>query len=513
MTKNRPVLMIGLDAAEVSLIEQLCTKGKLPTLQSLRQEGCFGVLESVAGQFAGGVWPTFYTGKDVPWHGIYHDKLWRPEHMRCEVVNDRWLPEKPFWELLDEQAYRTCLVDVPMILGLPKLRNGLQLSGWGTHDLIATGSSPPTLWRDLEKEFDKPSMPPEYFGPQTLQTLLHLRDSLLRSTDQITRISESLLCQGPWDLFLVVFGATHRGGHYLWDLSQIDQSRLSRPDRQTLENALVEIYQACDQAVHRLIRKAPKETKVIVFAVHGMRRNPGWADLCPEILAHIQQGAENSPAKTGLLYKMKRRLPMRFVRQITTRLPKWVQDRIVSTWSSGMFDWATTRYFPTPMDHAGYIRVNLRDREPQGIVEPGAEYDALCEELARVFSSFRDIDTGKAIVDKVIRLDALAPLDAPYRVLVPDLVVCWGDVSAAESRGIKSDELGELWFENPGKLPSGRTGNHGDKGWFIAAGKDIKPCSRAEDHHIMDIVPTIFRWLDAKPDETFQGEPIATLTT
>src|SRR5262245_53562349 len=110
MGHHAPVVVIGLDAAELSLIERGCDEGKLPALAALRRQGCFGRLESDATIFAGAVWPTFYTGKRLPWHGIYHDQLWRHEKMRFEMVHDRWLSAQPFWELLGRE-YRVAIVD------------------------------------------------------------------------------------------------------------------------------------------------------------------------------------------------------------------------------------------------------------------------------------------------------------------------------------------------------------------------------------------------------------------
>src|SRR5262249_15176533 len=115
MAGGTPVLMIGLDAAELTLVERLCDEGKLPTLTALRQHGCVGALEAEATIFAGGVWPTFYTGKRVPWHGIYHDQLWHCEKMRFEMAHDPWLSAAPFWEMLDRDC-RIAIVDVPMVL-------------------------------------------------------------------------------------------------------------------------------------------------------------------------------------------------------------------------------------------------------------------------------------------------------------------------------------------------------------------------------------------------------------
>src|SRR5215208_4023863 len=142
MTTGRPVVMIGLDAADTDLIERLCEAGELPALSGLRSKGAFGPLEGIAGRFAGGVWPTFYTGRDVAWHGLYHNKIWRQEHMCCEVADESWFPEAPFWELLDRDRFRIAVLDVPMTVSSPKPVNGVHLAGWGTHDVIARGSWP-----------------------------------------------------------------------------------------------------------------------------------------------------------------------------------------------------------------------------------------------------------------------------------------------------------------------------------------------------------------------------------
>jgi predicted AlkP superfamily phosphohydrolase/phosphomutase len=223
----------------------------------------------------------------------------------------------------------------------------------------------------------------------------------------------------------------------------------------------------------------------------------------------IQRKDEGAPAKSGLLYKLKQALPWQFIRQITRYMPRRVLDHFVSLWSSGMFDWSQTRYFPLPMDHAGYIRINLRDRESQGIVECGDVYHQLCAHLEDALLSFRDVATGKPIVDKVYRLENLAPPDATFRNHLPDLVVTWSDVSAIESKGIYSENYGALQLD--GRLPSGRAGNHTKDGWFIACGHGIPPGSSAQDHKIVDLAPTLFQWLNAPLPDSFQGRAIPEL--
>jgi predicted AlkP superfamily phosphohydrolase/phosphomutase len=511
MTATPPVVMIGIDAADLELVRRLAADGSLPNLRRLIDGGRFGPLETNAALFAGGVWPTFYTGRDVPWHGLYHNKLWRQERMRCEIAEAEWFPDPPFWERLAGTGLRLAILDVPMTVATPKAIDGLSLAGWGTHDVIARGAWPAPLWDELVRSHGAPRMPAELFGPQTPRTLERLAEDLAAATAQAAEIGAALLARERWDLFLLVFGAAHRGGHYLWDLSQVDAESLSAERRRRLETALAGLYRAVDHGLGTVLARAPADARILVFAVHGMGRNTAWADRCADLLTRIQSGGAEAPPKRGLLYAIKRRLPWPLVRAITTRLPASLQARLVTLWSGSMFDWRTTRVFPLPMDHAGYLRVNLRGREPAGIVEPGAEYTILCDELAAAFESFRDLATGRPIVRRVHRLAELAPDGEAARDRLPDLVIEWDDVSPIESPGVVSERYGEVRWTPPHRLPSGRAGNHRSRAWFVASGPGIAPGESPGGHHIRDLVPTVWRWLGRDPTDEFQGSPIAGL--
>jgi predicted AlkP superfamily phosphohydrolase/phosphomutase len=510
MTSRTPAVLLGLDAADLGLIQRLGAGGTLPNLSGLLSRGCTGVMRGEAERFAGAVWPTFYTGQPVSRHGVYHNKLWRQEHMRCEIASAEWCPEPPFWERLRGAGRRVAVVDVPMTVARPTPMDGLSLAGWGTHDVIARGSWPPTLWREIETSLGPSAMPPERFGSQTPHSLGRLAHELRVATAQIAEIGARLYRREAWDLFLLVFGATHRGGHYLWDLSQVDSRAISPGRRRALGEALGQVYRAVDAGVGRILELVPPDTRVLVFALHGMGPNTTWADRCADILSRIMAGRPTgAPARRGLIYAAKQAIPWRLARAVTTRIPPELQARLVPIWSARMFDWDTTRAFPLPMDHAGYVRINLRGREPRGIVAP-EEYDPLCDEIAEGFLGFRDAGSGKPIVRQVHRLDDLAPEGEPARGRLPDLVVEWAGVPAASAPVIRSERLGELTWRSP-RLPSGRAGNHAPDGWFVATGPGIEPGAAAASHPIVDLVPTLYRWLDLEPDPAYAGRPIPEL--
>jgi predicted AlkP superfamily phosphohydrolase/phosphomutase len=330
-------------------------------------------------------------------------------------------------------------------------------------------------------------------------------------TEQFGRISTSILDGGDWDLFLTVFGGAHRGGHYLWNLSQIERNSLAPETLRALESSREEIYQACDRELGRLLAAAPGNARILAFALHGMGPNPGWADYFFRMVAQIQGAGSGERARPGLTYRLKKALPWKLVRQVTTRLPASLNQALVPLWSRRMCDWRRTRYFPVPLDINGYLRINLKGREPFGIVEPGAEYDELCSELAAAFLSFKDIDTGAPVVAAVDKVADMAAAGSACRPLLPDLVVRWAPGSALESRGIRSDRYGELCWERGARLASGRAGNHLNHGWYVAAGEGIAPGACDRTHDIVDLLPTVFHWLGAKLPDEFEGSPIPEL--
>jgi len=83
-------------------------------------------------------------------------------------------------------------------------------------------------------------------------------------------------------------------------------------------------------------------------------------------------------------------------------------------------DWSRTRAYSFGL--AG-VYLNLRGREAQGIVESGAQADALKRELAAKLAELNDSATGERAVRTVY--DGAAVYTGPYTQRAPDLVVGW----------------------------------------------------------------------------------------
>lgn len=63
-------------------------------------------------------------------------------------------------------------------------------------------------------------------------------------------------------------------------------------------------------------------------------------------------------------------------------------------------DWSRTRAFCAPFTQ---IWINLKGREPHGIVEPGEEYEALRDAIIEKMRAWQDPETGQHVIDEVFR--------------------------------------------------------------------------------------------------------------
>ncbi len=507
MSRRIPVLMIALDAAELSLVRRWMEEGALPNLRALKERGAFGPLASTAGWLVGSPWPSFYTGLPPSEHGLYHYLVWRPDLMRHERPAPQWLPLRPFWRELAADR-RVVAVDIPLTYA-PQPFAGIEISGWATHETLEPPAShPPQLLSWVRENFGAAPFDNEEAYLMPASRLLQIRDRCVRATAQVAGLGVTLMREKPWDLFMICLAATHRGGHQLWDLSNVAGDTTAE-QRTALAGALKEIYVACDAAVGRMVEQAGSEASVLVFSLHGMGANVSRAELTREMLARVLADGERHDPRLHrrLAGHLRSWIPDRLRSWIKSRLPLSVQDRLTLFWRSEGGDWRATRAFAALSDLDGYVRINLRGREAAGVVEPGAEYDALCTQITRGLSTFVDAQSGEPVIDAIARIGELYPRGR-MRQHLPDLMIRWSDKPAALHKGIVSPRYGSIPWPTPGGHPQGRSGNHLPQGFLFAAGPRVARGTSVIGAHILDLAPTVYELLDLAPPAQLHGRSL-----
>ena len=503
-----PVVLIGLDAADLTRIERLTACGDMPNLAAILSRGVRGRLRSLPVGLSAMIWPKWFEGGHAgSW---YFPKAWNPDRMCLEWVTATGGDPEPFWCDLDRRGLRVCVVDVPQAPVGP-LQNGILIQGWQVHDLFKRASAPAGLWKELIRACGTPFLDGERYGPQTAERLRALREQLLAATAQAGDLAHELMNRGPWDLFVMVLGGLHRGGHYLWDTGQVDIGDLSADDRRLLANGLDDIYRTADRSIGKLLDRAPRDARVMVFSLHGMGPNNGWSERLQSVAAAVAS-TDSSPGHVTSLQRLKRAIPADAAQHIMDLLPPAWGERLLRFTSSRMHDWPRTAWFVLPSDLSGFLRLNLQGREARGIVAPGAEARALEDELIGLFSRLEDLE-GRRIVAEIERVDDSVAARDRFRRYLPDLLLLWEQISTSDTAGLRVEGREIIRWPLGQRFDSGRSGNHVTQGWFAAVGPGLVPGNDEALHDIDGLVPSVYGWLGLKPPAQFVGTVLESLST
>jgi predicted AlkP superfamily phosphohydrolase/phosphomutase len=418
------------------------------------------------------------------------------------------MPAIPFWRQLGDKV-KVIEVDIPLTFP-PSPVNGIIISNWASHDRIY----PPTAYPKEKlnwviKNFGNPPISDEVGGLQEFTDLTDLKKELICSNQKEAELITTLLKTEEWNLFVCCFSSTHRAGHKFWDITNVKGS-VSEEQKVILQNSLREIYKSCDESIGKILQLLSEDVTVLVFSLHGMGVNTTLSDkILPKMIYTILNDRKviQKNSKSSFITKIRNLIPLEWRSQTRKLLPIWLQDKMTTYWRMAGTDWSKTKVFNLIADHQGYIRINLRGREKEGIVESHEEYDQLCSKLIDGLKTFYDEDTNEPVIDSINRSDKIFGKGKGIDNL-PDVIVKWKFKPVTNYRKITSKQYGSIDWPLLGKNPDGRSGNHRPQGFLIAKGKNYTADSVIENKHIVDLAPTILKHLDLAKLDGMKGEII-----
>jgi len=477
--------MFGVDAGDLAFIRRHAAL--LPFFRRLLDEGRAREIETTSELLTGSVWPTFYTGLLPGRHGIYHHLQWDSQRMSLRRVSPEWLDAEPFWYELDRRGFRVAVADVPMRFP-PKLERGFEVVNWGSHDQLGPfAASDAALGRELRRRFGPHPMGAEIPVNKTAGELRRIRDAVVRGAARKGEVLGWLLERQPWDFFLGVFGETHRGGHILWPEKR-PAAALLPPD------ALLDVYQAVDRALAEVAGALDlSTTTIVVFSLHGMEANRSQAHLVPKIMDRLLpalggrgKAVTGPPSnRRGLIRTLRERVPARLQNALARAVPVWARDWVVTRQVCAGYDWQRTPVFPILADYNGYLRLNIRGREKEGILEPGSvETRELIERLQQEWRAIRT-PSGEPIAAAIDPVETVYP--GPRADRLPDLIVRWAPEKPVNEAA--SPTVGTV----RSSLDTGRGGNHRHRGFLAVLGQEPR-IDLARIQHIADFAQFVRDW-------------------
>ena len=454
-----PVILLGIDAASTDLIR--ANPSRLPNFRRLFDSGSFQRLQSWGDVASGSVWPSFAAGAPPGEHAIYHHIQWNPATMRFHRVSRDWIKYAPFWLSVAEGKKKVCVIDVPMTCPVLN-KDALEIISWASHDrLFPFSCNRPEIERELRRRYSIDPLGHEIPVVKSKKILRTSRDRLVDCARQKGEMVRWLLKLEPWDLFIAVFGETHRGGHLLWSPDG-DMTRTG-PSAD-----LIEVYAAIDEGLGRILDDLDRmNATIVLFAVHGMGRDISRMGTLPFVMDRVNElhhgevsPSTASPRQRSLMRYLRRVVPATVQHAIGQAVPVGIRDWVVQRSAGGGYDWSRTLGFPLLADLAGYIRFNLKGREAGGILQSDSpeqqRYAALLEASLR---ELVDAKTGEKIVADVIPRSAI--FSGKRVEFLPDLFVTWRATEWSDRS--RSQRFGLL----PKEPLTGRSGNHTSDGFAV----------------------------------------------
>jgi predicted AlkP superfamily phosphohydrolase/phosphomutase len=302
-------------------------------------------------------------------------------------------------------------------------------------------------------------------------------DDLYRAFDDRAHVILSRLDTKDWDLLVGVIESTDRVQHMMW--------RLIDPQHPMYDPALVtefgpaieRVYRKSDEFLGQVLDRLGPDVPVLVVSDHGFHSFRKAVNLNTWL---VQEG------------------------YLAMRRDGSADKTLWDLFGGGEFwehvDWSRTRAYALGL---GQVYFNVRGREAQGIVSPGAESVALADELSAKLLTMTDPDDGARIVRSVYKRDDI--YTGEYLHNAPDLQVGFED-------GYRVSWQTTLGGAPPGIVYPNMKKWSGDHcGFDFATTAGVLVSNRKIDGspaRIIDIGPTVLRYFGVAVPPSLDGKPL-----
>jgi predicted AlkP superfamily phosphohydrolase/phosphomutase len=265
--------------------------------------------------------------------------------------------------------------------------------------------------------------------------------------------------------FFILFDTPDRMQHMLWRFRDKEHPRYEPDKAARFGPEIEEMYKACDRVVGEVLERVDENTLLIVLSDHGMGTFRRSFDTNTWL---VQQGllTLKGSAKPGLDVDF------------------------------GQVDWSKSSAYCMGL---GGIYLNLRGRESAGIVAPGAEAERVSNAIMSGLPQAIDAKTQLHAIDSVSPRSAI--YSGPFAAESPDLLVNFNPGFRVSWQSTVGHFAGELFEDNMRCWSGDHIFNPAAMPGILLMNKPIA----SADPHIMDLAPTILKFLNVRPSTALEG--------
>jgi predicted AlkP superfamily phosphohydrolase/phosphomutase len=456
------VFVIGLDCAEPTLVFDRW-RDQLPNFRRLMDHGVYGNLESCTPAITVPAWSVMTSSKDPGTLGIYGFRN-RADHSydKMNIATGSAIKEDRVWDILSRSGKQVNVVGVPGTYP-PQPVNGCLVGCFLTPSIASNYTYPPEFKDEIKQWVGEYQVDVKDFRTDDKAYLLK---QIYEMTETRCKLVKKMLVEKPWDFFMFVEMGVDRIHHGLWSYTDEKHWRY-QPDNPFI-NSIRDYYIYLDREIGEMLDLLPPDTMVMVVSDHGAKCMDGGIAINEWLYREgLLVLADAAPIKMTPLERVK---------------IDWSRTK---AWSSGGY----------------YARIfmNVQGREPNGIIAP-TDYERERDELARRLIAIPG-PNGQDIGTKVFK-----PEEIYHHVnnVAPDLIVYFGDLAW---RSVGSLGLESIYtFEND---TGPDDANHAQQGMFILYDPTRDLGGHRLQAQIMDVAPTVLKYLDEPIPADMQGKVIA----
>ncbi|MBW2173068.1 MAG: alkaline phosphatase family protein, partial [Deltaproteobacteria bacterium] len=261
------VYVLGLDGATFDLIAPWVSRGELPNMKRLMDEGSHGSLMSALPAHSAPSWSSFITGKNPGKHGIFDF----------------------IWAIASRYDKKVAVVNVPMTFP-PEKVNGIMISGMDAPGIDSNFTYPTALSGEIKRIIGDYSLEAglwSYINKGEINLAIEKQHETIDKRFEVTKY---LMNNYPWDLFVSVFTATDRVQHAFWKYMDPGHPLYRPEEAKKYGDAILNVYRKMDHIVGYLLDHLSEDTVLFIMSDHG-------AGLCSNKTLYLN----NWLCKEGLL--------------------------------------------------------------------------------------------------------------------------------------------------------------------------------------------------------------------
>ncbi|MEM2970132.1 MAG: alkaline phosphatase family protein [Candidatus Bathyarchaeia archaeon] len=451
------MLVLGFDGASPILINEWIDH--LPALKTFKKEGILGYTIPPIPAQTPVAWTTFMTGKNPGKHGIFSFVTRKKGTYERNIISPEILKSKTLLQILWEAGKKVATINIPMTD--PQEIRGVVIPGFlSDHEGVPHPSS---VKEKIKRKFNIEKLQ----GDLEVETLEAVEtdpnlffERVNEITDAMAEVSLYLLRQEKWDFFMPVFMGLDRIQHFFWKC--IDPSHPKYHENK-YGKLVKDFYVKVDKIIGEFIKSVDEDTIVMLVSDHG---------FCP---VHTEVFVNNYLEEEGFL-----------------------------TTESGKIDLEKSKAVSYGY---GDIWLNVKGREPKGLINPGEEYETTRNQIIACLNKITI--NGKKPIKNVRKREEI--WWGPYLNEAPDLNIIFtiGYQAARRPEILNKNKLKQYVNNNP-RWSGGHDGTHdpedvpgiiGILGPGITAGKEVKL-------HLWDVTTTILNLMNIPVPSDMDGKPL-----